>query len=227
MLNRTRQVVELQLQLAQSNFVLDFAAIQRQILSATRQILHCQGSALYLLDQSSDDWVSQWSLDASDVYNFQVVPLETIEFFKEATNQTKQTPGMLCASLVINNSNRGIIQATNKKGGFCDDDVELMLLISRVAAAALGSFLQIQTLKNFHADTQASRWELANSRNTMRALFENLPAAIYIVDRQYSLVAINRNRADLLPPASKTPVGQNCYHALFQRSTPCPQCRIM
>lgn len=225
-LSRTRQVVELQLQLTQSNFVLDIASIQRQILAATRQVLCAQSSAVYLLDQSSDDWVSQWSLDVSETYSFQVVPLETIEFFKEPTNGVMQAPSMLCAPLVLNNSIRGIIQATSKKSDFCDDDVELMLLISRVAAAALGSFLQTQMLKTLHADTQASRWELANSRNTMRALFENLPAAIYIVDRQYRLVAINRNRADQLALASENPVGQNCYHALFQRSSPCPQCRI-
>ncbi len=222
-LNRTMQVVELQLQLTQSGFFNDLPTIQRQILSATSQILGCRQVAMYLLDQPGSEWFSRISLNADGVWDYQVVALESDEIVKDCS----QADGILCAPLVLNHAIQGSIHAAEKKSGDFDaSDQDYLLLLSKIASTTISTYLQIQALKELHTGTQTSRWELASSRNTMRALFENSPTALYIVDRQYRLVAVNRKRADLINPISEPLIGQYCYQALFQRSSPCPQCRV-
>ena len=44
-------------------------------------------------------------------------------------------------------------------------------------------------LADVATDLEASRWELLRSRNTLRALFDNIPQSIYIIDHKYNLVA--------------------------------------
>ncbi len=67
---------------------------------------------------------------------------------------------------------------------------------------------------------------LLQSRNTLRALFDSIPAALYIVDRQYKLIAINMSCAQRSGKSPKQLVGKSCYHTLYQREDPCPECRI-
>jgi two-component system NtrC family sensor kinase len=68
--------------------------------------------------------------------------------------------------------------------------------------------------------------ELLRSRNTLRAMFDSLPIAIYIIDPSYTLVAINQSRAERINVKPNQLVGSKCYERLFQRSSPCPACRI-
>lgn len=68
--------------------------------------------------------------------------------------------------------------------------------------------------------------ELMRSRNTLRAMFDSLPIAIYIIDPAYTLVAINQSRAERVDEKPNQLVGNKCYEKLFQRSSPCPGCRI-
>ncbi len=68
-------------------------------------------------------------------------------------------------------------------------------------------------------------FDLLRSRNTLRAMFDNFPSSIYIINRDFSLAAVNSTRA---ARAGKEPahfVGRRCYEALFQRSEPCLGCR--
>jgi PAS domain S-box-containing protein len=95
------------------------------------------------------------------------------------------------------------------------------------AAGALASLRQIQRLKVMNADLEAGRWELLGSRNTLRSLFDNLPAALYIIDPEYRLLAVNRARVFRTGLEPRRLVGQICYRALFNRSEPCPDCRVM
>lgn len=68
--------------------------------------------------------------------------------------------------------------------------------------------------------------ELLRSRNTLRAMFDSLPIALYIIDPTYTLMAINHSRADRVNEKPNLLVGSKCYERLFQRSSPCPACRI-
>ena len=68
--------------------------------------------------------------------------------------------------------------------------------------------------------------ELLTSRNTLRALFDSLPIAIYIIDQSYNLVAINISRAARVGEKPSLLVGRKCYEKLYRRLSPCPGCRV-
>lgn len=228
-LDRTRQVVELQLQLFQSSHLSDIGAIQKHVLSAASRLLGCQRVSMYLFDQPRSEWLSRISLDEDGTWDYQVISEETDEIVKQCLQAGKiqHAVSVLCAPVVFNNTAQGAMQAVKKKtGDFDANDQELLLMLAKVAANSLSAFLQIGALKTLHSGALTSRWELANSRNTLRALFDNLPTALYIIDREYRLAAVNRNRAGQLVTTSKPLIGSHCYQALFNRSSPCPQCRV-
>jgi two-component system NtrC family sensor kinase len=81
-------------------------------------------------------------------------------------------------------------------------------------------------MKVVNVDLKSNREELLNSRNTLRALFDNIPASLYIVDRAYALRAINRSRARRASARPNMLVGRCCYEALFGRISPCPECLV-
>lgn len=68
--------------------------------------------------------------------------------------------------------------------------------------------------------------ELIPPHNTLRAMFDSLPIAIYIIDGSYTLVAINHSRAARRGEPAKALVGGRCFEALFGRSSPCLGCRV-
>jgi two-component system NtrC family sensor kinase len=77
--------------------------------------------------------------------------------------------------------------------------------------------------KKIHPDPQL----LLRSRNTLRTLFDSIPASIYIIDQKYALVAVNmvRSRRAGSPPSQL--VGRLCFESLFGRSEICPNCRVI
>jgi two-component system NtrC family sensor kinase len=99
-------------------------------------------------------------------------------------------------------------------------------VIAAQAALAISTTRLIQQLKLTNADLVAGRWELLGSRNTLRALFDHLPAALYTIDADYRLVAVNRTRTQRLGQPPRALVGINCYQAFFNRSEPCSECRV-
>jgi len=82
-------------------------------------------------------------------------------------------------------------------------------------------------IKTSLGDLEANRWEIINSRNTLRRMFDSLPLSVYIVDRSYILRAINVKRAERVGMQARDLVGRKCYKMLFHLDAPCPQCRIM
>ncbi len=87
-------------------------------------------------------------------------------------------------------------------------------------------------MNNFPASITGSKLpalslkELMRSQSILQALFDNLPVAIYLVNPQYQLIAINNIRSEALNKAAQSLVHQPCHQALFNRSTPCPSCRL-
>lgn len=106
---------------------------------------------------------------------------------------------------------------------------ELQFLLAMAATVFANAILSQRLIHQFQitiADLEASRWEVLNSRNTLRTLFDNIPLSIYIVNKDYSIAAINRHRASQLDISITRIVGRKCYKVLFNRNNICPGCEI-
>ncbi len=77
-----------------------------------------------------------------------------------------------------------------------------------------------------NADLEASQWEILNSRNTLRTFFDNIPTCVYIIDRSYTIMAINSRRSERVDKSPHQLVGGKCYARLFSRSSPCAACEV-
>jgi len=102
-------------------------------------------------------------------------------------------------------------------------------LLAMAATNLANATLNHRLMQQFQitiADLEASRWEVLNSRNTLRTLFDNIPISIYIVNKDYSIAAINRHRASQLEVSITRIVGRKCYKALFNRDGICDGCQI-
>jgi two-component system NtrC family sensor kinase len=78
-----------------------------------------------------------------------------------------------------------------------------------------------------NADLEATYWQILNSRDTLRTFFDNIPAGVYIVDRSYTILAINAPRSERIGKKPQELVGEKCYEKLGGNSGPCPECRVM
>jgi len=90
----------------------------------------------------------------------------------------------------------------------------------------LSNHQAIRQLKIDNANLEAWRWELLQSRNTLRAMFDSIPTSIYIIDNKYRIVAINGSRSNRAGQKPNFLVGHICYEVLFGRTTPCQGCRV-
>ena len=134
---------------------------------------------------------------------------------------------MICSPIVVNSKTIGVIAIYNSPHTPLDSfDQGLLLSLTTSLANSIYNNQLIQQLKIANADLEASSWELLNSRNTLRALFDSIPASFYIIDRNYALIAINRSRASRVGIAPNQLVGKRCYEALYQLNDPCPGCEV-
>jgi two-component system, NtrC family, sensor kinase len=228
---------------------LELDEIQIAMVAGVRQIMDCEYGCLILVDETraeferkilgdGPEWIRretlrlEGSLAAECLKNAQPVrwddpsanpPLAAeVEAILGITPQT-----YLCAPLRSGNESIGMLDMFNKRGGpFTPYDQELISLLATSLADAVYNKRLIQQMKAINLDLKANREELLNSRNTLRALFDNIPASLYIVDRAYALRAINRSRALRAGSRPNLLVGRCCYEALFGRISPCPECRV-
>lgn len=135
---------------------------------------------------------------------------------------------LLCLPLIGGETRLGSLLLANHQGGhFSPADLKLLEPLASLVGHRLHTSQMIHELQVSNADLEVMRWQLMNSRNVLRALFDSIPASIYIIDRKYSLGAVNLHRARRtgLPP--KQLVGRRCYQALYQLDDPCPDCRVL
>lgn len=78
-----------------------------------------------------------------------------------------------------------------------------------------------------NADLESTQWQILNSRNTLRTFFDNMPSCVYIVDRSYTIIAINNRRSERIGKKPQELVGEKCYETLCNNSIPCSVCRVM
>lgn len=142
---------------------------------------------------------------------------------------TKDQPFLnnICVAIQPADRMNGIIQAINSKPYPLDPvKVDLLMLICNSFANALNSYAAVRQLKVDNANLEAWRWELLQSRNTLRAMFDSIPTSIYIIDTRYRIVAINASRSERAGEKPSFLVGQVCYEALYGRTQPCQGCRV-
>jgi two-component system NtrC family sensor kinase len=100
-------------------------------------------------------------------------------------------------------------------------------LVVKGLAAAIQASQQKRQLIIQRADLESTYWQILNSRNTLRTFFDNIPSSVYIVDRSYTIIAINITRSDRAKRQPQDLVGEKCYAVLFGNSAPCADCRVM
>lgn len=134
---------------------------------------------------------------------------------------------LLCFPLFVSNQVLGVIEIINPEEANLNayETGQMKSLVKSATSFIFNNHL-IQQLKIANADLEASRWELLHSRNTLRALFDNIPDSIYIVDQNYNLTAVNKSRAQRAKTPPNLLVGRKCYKALFNRESPCQMCLI-
>ncbi len=248
---RARELASLQTELTRMGFQTSLEVIQARMLKGACRVLDGEAGALIILDESNPAWMIRKTLGEGDEWVYQINPRggkglvracldsgETIQS-DDPSNDPRYDPGsdsigelahksMICAPLIADSQVLGAIQVIDKRadGSFTDFDKDLLSIIAALAANAIQGARLLQQLKVTNADLEASRWELLGSRNILRALFDNLPTALYIVDPGYTIMAINQARAQVTAQSPRSLVGKTCYQALFGRSTPCPECRV-
>ncbi len=160
---------------------------------------------------------------------YQVVDVLNDQLFDYETDSCRDITqrSMICSPIIVNSVTVGVITIYNSPHTPLDAfDQGLLVSLTTSLANSIYNNQLIQQLKIANADLEASGWELLNSRNTLRALFDSIPASFYIIDRNYSLVAINRSRATRVGVAPNLLVGKRCYEALHHQSAPCPGCKV-
>ena len=145
---------------------------------------------------------------------------------------TNPVNNLLFVPIISQNFCLGLIQLINKKQeNFTETDQDFLSLEATVLANAIQSERRIQQLHIVNAELEANRWQLLNSQNIFRTLFDSIPASIYIINRKYQLVAVNFARAQYAGIQTKeeiaTLISQICYEALLHRDSPCPGCRVL
>ena len=128
--------------------------------------------------------------------------------------------------MVVNQENLGFLLTLNPEKSPSSPIPSLLAMIATNLANAVLNHRLMQQFQITIADLEASRWEVLTSRNTLRTLFDNIPISIYIVNKDYSIAAINRHRASQLDIPITRIVGRKCYKVLFNQDGICPGCEI-
>ena len=140
---------------------------------------------------------------------------------------TTQIHNVLMAPLTANNKILGGLVFINPLFDYSHERRKKILeLVVKGLANAIFAMEHNRKLIVSNADLEASQWEILNSRNTLRTFFDNIPSCVYIVDRSYTIMAINSRRSERVNKAPYELVGGKCYEKLFGYSSPCHLCRV-
>jgi two-component system NtrC family sensor kinase len=136
------------------------------------------------------------------------------------------TKSLLCVPLLVRDRAMGAISLINNiDGPFEKRDVDMLVTLAASVAVAVANARLIHEITAANIDLQDSRREIERSRSTLLALFDNLDDELYIIDRNYNVVAVNRARAERVGLEPQKLVGKLCYRVLEAQVNPCPDCR--
>ena len=248
---RLRETTCLQSELAELTLQADLEGLHRRVIEGVRSLLDSESAILVLAEDRNPGWLTYKTLDEQSGWAFQLQPDEgrgpvsdclrsgnvinlegssvQINFDQSCTGETPiQARSLIAAPLKTSGVTLGAILAVNcSREHYSASDEELITALASTAASAMQTVRLIQEYRVSRADLEAGGWELLESHNFLRALFDHLPVSLYIIDADYQLVAVNQKRIAQMPaPVSAEALsGQVCYRALFNRDEPCIGCR--
>lgn len=223
---------------------------QMRLISSIRDSLRCEAGSIAMLDESQGevvvkktlisgtDWIYQVSMKMGEGLLGECLQVGKVILSNNPSEDERydenfdSVPGLtlnslLCVPLVEDGKVIGILAFQNKRDGdFTLYDQQLLSTLAKSIVHSLVSLQTIQQMRVLNAHLEASRWELVQSRNTLRSLFDNLPDSLYIVDRAYHLIAINTSRSNRVSGNPREMVGKLCYESLYGRSEPCQHCQV-
>lgn len=133
----------------------------------------------------------------------------------------------LCAPLVAGDEALGaVLVCSSHDFDTSGPDEALISALAGWLADGLAHAHQIRQLQAAYQALERRGLELLRSRNILRALFDSAPTLMYIIDADYTLLAVNRRRAGQAGETPQRLVSRHCFAALFQRSDPCPGCQV-
>lgn len=94
----------------------------------------------------------------------------------------------------------------------------------RAALRPFGRAAAVHSLCSGRVRERPTYLDLLRSRNTLRTMFDSLPLSIYIIDKTYTIVAVNFSRSRRLGLSPRQIVRRNCYAVLYGLSEPCEGC---
>lgn len=227
---------------------LDIKQLQLGVCQLAHDICHSETTGLLILDpedkrliqrkmyQGGEDWHIEDSFQIKDQQILEKLQNRKSFFLDLLTDNNEFLDLIKISSQPYKNAFivplqkkgefTGLIQAFDSSLNPRDDVFSLLDTLAASFAIAMRNYESLRQLKIDNANLEAWRWELMQSRNTLRAMFDSIPTSIYIIDPKYKIVAINASRSNRAEQKPNTLVGKICYETLYQRSQPCNGCRV-
>lgn len=121
----------------------------------------------------------------------------------------------------------GVLALINPRNYFMNTQDRLLLhLFSTALAGQLHTTSVLAELQVKDADLQVNRIQLLKSRNILRSIFDNLPDALFVVDPDFIIRAVNKTKADLVGMPPQELVGKRCYEVFYGAEKPCLECLV-
>jgi len=249
--HRLRETARFQNDLAELALQANLEGLHRRVIEGVRSLLDSELAILVLTEERNPGWLAYKTLDEQSGWVFHLQPDEgcgpvsdclrsgnvislegssaQINFDPSCTGEDLvQARSLIAAPLKASGQTLGAVLAVNCSQDYYSPlDEDLISVLASATASAIQTARLIQEHRVSRADLEAGGWELLESRNFLRTLFDHLPVSLYIIDSDYQLIVVNKNRAEQLPtPVSADALsGQICFQALFNRDKPCIGCR--
>jgi len=225
-------------------------ALQAQILRKLSEVLDAEIGSLLLRDKDNRhmlvkqtpgenmEWVYQVSMNAENGLIAECIRSKQPILVRDTSRDARFDPGldgidsrpvhsMLCAPIFSQNEVKGAVVVYNKRSApFNELDLDLLITFTDLIAYIIYDIDVVRQLRVASAELEVNRWRLLHSRNTLLALFDNIPLSFYIIDSDYNLKAINSARSKRTGLRPNQLVGKRCYQALYGRNEPCPACLV-
>lgn len=226
-------------------------ALPVKTIGNVRDYVKASDAILILFDRENPEWANRKTLGRDRTWKIETAfpirdsvlcrsnadRITAIEYASESdprfdpvifADSTAPVRNVLLVPLISDNTKLGLLVFTNPEFETdAGDRYEFLKLFVRGTANAILTVERNRQLIVNNADLEASQWQILNSRNTLRTFFDNIPSSVFIIDRSYNIVAINKHRSQRLGKQPQELVGEKCYEKLRGNSSPCADCLIM
>jgi signal transduction histidine kinase/CheY-like chemotaxis protein len=167
---------------------------------ASFEALNIFDSSLALVNKTLKSWTPMWSSDM-DCTNLGIDIPEPFNNFS-----------FLFVPIALRDGTKGVLKFIGLS------PVELSAeKVELIRAAGSQITLGIEKLQLYH--------ELLSAKREWEGTFNSLSDLIFIRDNRFRTLRYNQALASAFTLQGEDAVGQECYRLIFDRSTPCPQCR--